>query len=440
MKNHTIFCALFFILSNQALAQIKCQELFQQPLVLVSKKNFSPLYKEIIEKAAAVRDNIHFSEVFSKNQKPDWTAYNNIAILLETIETANLSSIEKLSLKKELAQKNEALEQELNTSLNSPEFLAAYKIHLDNNYAFFNLLEKVSEKVGIRLFPRARLDLVLTNKETIKSAEDYLKKMNADFEKDFALTGHQNLEAYRQFVENVDPESKKLLSDIQNHLFVTIQRPESARFWVPLTGFQNQRTTGGSQGSYAPQLRDSSETTYLNMEKYDETSARFKVKNSAMNINSKESGLTRPMGDLYHYGTDHWIIKKNVLEKRATWIILNSLEATRYITDIPIEKRTVLNRAIPWKYHELILPYIEKTGSFHPKRNNPIYKMNNIIKSQGSSYFEVQILGNLSIDDMSALHFKGTPPDEKMMKLLKSKNIEVYDSRGEHPVIYTGGE
>ena len=266
--------------------------------------------------------------------------------------------------------------------------------------------------------------------------------MNEDFERHFELTGYKSMEEYRAFVESVNPESKKLLQDIQKHLFVTIQRPENARFWIPLTGFQNQRTTGSSGGAYDPGKRDKVEMTYLNLplEKYQAMSTRFKVKNAAMDIKSKETGLKREMAFLGQYGSDHWIVKESVLEKRATWTNMNSMAAVfNYIETVSSDKANILYRAIPWKYREFILPYIDKlSGSFIPKKNDPTYKMNDIIADRGDHHFEVQILGDLSIDDMSALHFKFNPPDQQMMKLLKSKNIEVYDARGEFPVKYEG--
>jgi hypothetical protein len=434
------FSLLIFALSP-VFAQQSCEALFDRSPQLISKKNFSEAHKIISTQVESIKDDLKFMDIFIKLQRADWNSYKLVSDLLVTLEAAPLSNIEKLSLKRDSIKRNEEYEILLKQSLADPQYLENYKKHIDDNYNYFLLLEKVNEKIGAQVFPHARLDLVVTNRETIKQGEAQLKIMNEDFERHFELTGYKSMEEYRNFVESVNPESKKLLQDIQKHLFVTIQRPENARFWIPLTGFQNQRTTGTSKGSFNPKNRDDAEKTYLNMEKYQSMSTRFKVKNAAMDIDFKETGLKRNMNYLNQFGTDHWVIKESVLEKRATWTPMNSLEAAQYIKSLPNEKINILNRAIPWKYRELVLPYIKKeAGQFDLTKNNSIYKMNDIISNESyyKQYFEVQILGDLSLDDMSVLHFKSNPPDQQMMKLLKSKNIEVYDARGEFPVKYEG--
>ena len=173
MKKYTIFYMLFCLASNQALAQSTCQELFERLPVLISKENFSSLYRETLEKTNLVRNNSDFAAIFSQNQKPGWTAYNSVSILLKMLESPlylKLPNIEKLALKKEFSQNNAILEKQLDESLKSPEFLEKYKKHIDENYAFFALLEKINEKSEVSLFPRSRLDLTVSNRETILQA------------------------------------------------------------------------------------------------------------------------------------------------------------------------------------------------------------------------------------------------------------------------------
>lgn len=443
MKKYTIFYALFFVVSNQAFAQMSCESLLDRAPVLVAKKNFSKSYQLALEQIRTVRDSESFAAVFSENQKPDWHAYNNISILLQTLESPayiKLSNIEKLSLEKEFSVKNAELKKMLNESLSKPEFLEAYKKQIDENYAFFALLEKVNEKAGVPVFPKARLDLTVSNRETIAQGEKLLIDLNNTFEKDFAEhSGFKSLEEYKKTAENFDETAKRTVELLEDQVIVAMHRPDNARFWIPLTGFQNQRVTGSSKGYLGGDYRSQAESALLRMPKEDfiKNSVRFMPKYAEVIVGTEVKDIKNGRG-ADQYGNDLWIIKKSTVKKRATWTPQDSLGPGGYGTHA-----TALDGFLPWSFRLLATPYlhnyIKNYKQFYPDSGLNDLKIKSDTWRYGSSYMEVQIFGDVSINDVEAFHFRAVPPDADFMKMLKSKNIKVYDARGEHPVIYTGG-
>ena len=444
MKKDIFFYILFFLVSNQASSQSLCKELFNRPSIIDSKENFSPLYHDIIKKANAVRTKFNIVSVFTRYEKPSWEAYNSVSNLLNALESSSykkLSTVEKNSLKNEFTQKNISIEKWVNNSLNKPDFLEKYKKYVDENYAFFNLLEKINEKIEVRIFPRARLDLVPTNFETVQQAENLVANLNNDFKKDFAeRSGYRNLEEYKEIAKNFDEFSKRALDILDKHTLVAIHAPENVRSRIPLTGFQNQRATGTSLGNLDPTLRNKAESNLLmtNQSDYEKNSVRLMPKYGEVIV---DPGLIGRYQKANMYGSDLWIIKKSVIEKRATWTPEDSLRSGSAV-------RKVLNKIdgfIPWNFLGLATAYIH-----YPLKNANIFKSRWIkdelsFKSETwdnvDDYLEVQIFGDISIDDVSALYFRENPPDQKMMRYLKSKKIEVYDDRNKEgrPVKYTVG-
>lgn len=443
MKKYTIFYALFFAVSNQAFAQLSCASLMEGKPALVSKANFSEAYRDIINKTNAVRDNAVFTSIFSENQRPDWNAYNNISILLKTIESDSfrpLSNIEKLSLKNEFKKKNATLEQSLSDALKNPDFLEAYKKHIDAHYALFELMKKVNDILDVPVFPKARFDLTISNAETKRQGEKILSDLNESFAKDFAEhSGHKSLEEYKEFVRNHDETSKKIVDLMEDHVLVAMHRPENARFWIPLTGFQNQRVTGSSKGALTPDGRNQAESNLLLLDQneYVKNSVRFMPKYAEVIVG-------RDIADIQNgkwadgYGSDLWIIKKSVLEKRATWTPTDSLSP-----GIRYRASSKVDGFIPWSFRSLATPFlynsIKANKLFQPAGIFEPLKFNNSNWSFGDYYTEVQIYGDVNINDVAALHFRGNPPDAEMMTYLKSKNIEVFDDRTGKPVKYIGG-
>lgn len=443
MKKYTIFYALFFVVSNQAFAQLSCESLLDRAPVLLAKKSFSKIYTEILSQVNMMRSDAGFDGVYSAQRNPDWNAYNNVSNLLKTLESPlynKLTNIEKLSLKKEFSLANESVEKWLAEALKDPNFVSTYKIHLDKNYSFFELLEKVNSKVGVSIYPDVRLNMVLSNRETIIQGEKLLTQLNKDFNKDFVeLSGYKSLEEYKKKAQTFDETSKKTADLLENQVLVAMHRPENARFWIPLTGFQNQRITGSSRGTLSPHYRNQAEAHLLkvNQTDYEKNSFRLMPKYAEVILGREVTDLKN--GDsASHYGSDLWIMKKSVVEKRATWTPIDSLSP-----GLQGAATNKLNGFIPWSFRSLATPFlysqIKNYKMFNPNGSLSELSFNSQKWNYGGYYMEVQIYGDVSINDVSALHFRANPPDAEMMKYLKSKNIEVFDDRRGQPVKYTGG-
>ncbi len=57
-----------------------------------------------------------------------------------------------------------------------------------------------------------------------------------------------------------------------------------------------------------------------------------------------------------------------------------------------------------------------------------------------SEYLETQIFGDLSLNDVSALYFQKNLPNQELVKILKDKNIKIYDYRNKQPILYEGAK
>ncbi len=126
--------------------------------------------------------------------------------------------------------------------------------------------------------------------------------------------------------------------------------------------------------------------------------------------------------------------KKSVLESRATWTPENSLA---FLKNNFNAFKPHLYQSIPWKFRSLIVPFFEKIISgFGPSIIKEEFEINLTKNNIFNKYFEVQDLGNLSLDDIEASHFKGNPPDTEFFEYLKKKKIKVFDACGESLILY----
>ncbi|MEZ0393323.1 MAG: hypothetical protein ACAH59_13975, partial [Pseudobdellovibrionaceae bacterium] len=296
----------------------------------------------------------------------------------------------------------------------------------------------------LKILPIPDLSLVKSDAVLKADAKKILKNLEKITDSTFHLSGHENLKAFEEYAANHNELTKKRLDLIQNHLVVAMHRPERARFWIPLAGFQNQRITGSSNGSLfadskpgATSGRDEVEATLTStdQEQYISLSGRLKPNYAEARPDSSITDV-RPGDSAAHYGSDLWIIKKSVLEQRSTWTPQDSLGPGTY----PKRNQSFDDIFIPWKYRSLMIPFsLSEPYSFRASGRDENFKLENLKRwSNGSRYFEVQIFGPLTIDDVQAFHFQKNPPDKELYDLLKSKNIEVWDERQWPPKPYHG--
>lgn len=314
----------FFLILNILIAfqksysQVKCKSIFLDNFETINlKSEKTTLAKMQIEKINESILKIHSTFNFELNLenmiKPDWTHYQALSDLDNLLKTVNRKNNFKLP-NNELIVLSLKIENELKHKLDDSEFKANYWKYIDRSYSFFEKLEQVNKKLGMNIFPTESIKLVPSNAETIEQAEKLLQTLNNNFEREFEVTGHKNLDEYKKYAVNFSSETKKLIQLFETDAVVALHRPESARFWLPITGFQNQRTTGSSNGCLNEEYRNTAEAsaTNINIVNYQKLSVRF-MPNYAEVLISPQNREIKKYSRASFYGSDLWIIKKSVV-------------------------------------------------------------------------------------------------------------------------------
>ncbi len=388
---------------------------------------------------------------------PTWENYNIIQQLLMNAEKVKLSANERSELIHFISNSSSQIAhlRKLTIELNSKqkEYSAENLYNqtarfLDNNIAYFKLLQKVNEALGLDVFPIPNLQDLPKDSDLIVEAEALVKKLEHEVSSKFVNISKlefKNLREFNKFVASQSEYSAKLIRLTQKNLLVAMHRPESARFWVPIAGFQNQRVTKSSNGSYYEETktlrnvsdRDTAESrlTQIPLEKYIVKSARFKP-NYAEARPDHSQDLLMPGTTAAGYGSDLWVMKDEVVEKRSTWTPKDSLGPGLW----QINNQGFDDVFVPWKFRSLMTAFLNEPGHFRPSIANHKLELNSFRWLSGSSYFEVQIFGPLNIEHVKAFHFQNTPPNKAFYELLKSKNIEIMDERSWPPKPYNGEE
>lgn len=424
--------------------------LAQQCVDLFSNKKEPRLEKiEDSEKLVQIRQQLNtllestsFKHVFNGRQKPSWQDYNALVQIQKLIlgndsvkRIKYLNTEEKIILQAGLKEPLEIAKTQIDSQLRS----ADYKKFLDDHYAWFKMLERINEIAGIELLPTANLSVLRSNEKLTKDAEKIIQDLEANFKDTFKSSGHENFEEFKKYTRDFSPDMRRKMDVVEKGLVVGMHRPESARFWIPITGFQNQRITGSSNGRMDPELRDRAEANLIEQpfEKYSPLSARLKPNYAEARphmTNTTDTAITNAI----HYGSDIWVFKNKSIESRSTWSPKDSLSPGSYSGS-----NTWSSHFIPWKYKALMTPYW-KDSNFRPTTISTVFKLeitdSNRWTRSGSSYFEVQVWGPSTIDDIQAFIFKKNPPDKEFYQYLVSKNIEVWDERKWPAKKYTGDE
>jgi hypothetical protein len=431
------FLVLALAYSSNAFSA-QCKNLF-------SDKNLFPIEKiEDSEKLISLKNSTtqllssdRFKLVFSGSTEPRWNDYNDLLQLQKLIlgnqeknKIKFLTPIEIILLKIELAPFVDHIIHSQNLINKSPEERKKYNKFLDTHFAWFKLIESINESAGFNIFPDAGLSKLPTTEKLKQDGADIVRRLEKVFNKTFSNTGHKDFAEFEKYLRAFSDEAVKKYAVTKNKLVVAMHRPESARFWIPISGFQNQRATGSTGGYKGTEGRDRGEAnlTGLNIEDYVPLSNRLKANYAEARPDVSVSEY-KPITAANLYGTDIWVFKKDVAEKRATWTPEDSLS--------PAWRDTAKNiwdsHVIPWKFRSLITPYwLNKTSTYKPDTVPNDFKLelnNGRWSKRGIYYFEVQIWGPSSIDDIQSFIFQKTPPDKNFYELLKSKNIEVWDER-----------
>lgn len=439
MKKTFLTACLTFIISDLALAAPVCSDLFNEKIEkkkYITEKNKSiskstlklePLIKKLLIENSAITD------IFI-GKRPSWEDYKVVSDILNIIsknEKILFNENDHIYLLKISQEKNNEIQQAISSFIEDKKSLKSYKKHLDENYSFFKILAEINLKIGEKIFPEARLDLVPTNEQTIKQAKNFLSSLNKEFHDNFQLFGHESYEKFTEFAKNVDDTAKKGIHLLDNHLIVAMHRPENARFWLPLTGFQNQRTTKSSRGYYDSESlgRSTAESnlTGIPLKDYTKKSVRF-MPNYAEAIPDLLKTNITVSSYADQYGSDIWVLKTENIKNRSTVSPTDSLGYGYNYS----KGENVLQKFIPWSYKNILIDYLYNKlleNTYYPSDKSNKFNLKNDTWKSGSAYTEVQIFGSLTLDDVAEFRFRKNPPNKELIQILKSKNIKIYDDR-----------
>jgi hypothetical protein len=431
MKKYVL--SYLLLISTTSYAGMSCESLFEKKSSTILEKR--PISAEVQANLSELISEVYkldLEKSYKQLIKIDWDKYVALNKLNDYIKLEKISqqTVETYSLLAYFGVESKIISNEINELLKNEDYKLQYQKHLDRNYSFYKMLENINQQLGINVFPKARFDLVPTNEQTISEAEALVKRLNEDYEKDFKLTGYKNLEEYRNYAMNHSKTAQLAVDILQDHTIVALHRHEKARPWLVSSGFQNQRVTGSSSGTLSENFRNDYESacTDIPLLEYKDKSVRF-MPNYAEAIASFDTEYKNGDG-ADKYGSDLWIIKKDVVSKRATLTPGDSMARGRE----QMESKNALNNFIPWSQRiltagSLLSKLVYNQYRYDNQAND--FKVNLQRWSKiGWGYFEVQIFGALTLDHVEAFYFKRNPPDVEFANLLRSKNIKIYDARG----------
>ncbi len=434
------FLIVILLFSFKSYAANQCMDLFKDSQKTVSLTN-AELNDLTIEIDAFIK-SYELPYIITGALKPNWNDYNKLMGLIEKTENLDEVQINKIAVNMKFASKiiSESTKDIIEQIKAVESKNKVFNRFLDYNYSYFILLEQLNIKLKSQIIPVPSFKEIPTEKQLIDDGIKIVKNLEKIVKTRFAETGFENMKALETELLKHDPKLKGLLKLVEKDLVVTMRRPENGRFWIPIAGFQNQRITGSSKGYYGQDsngehisMRDEDESrlTSIEIKEYVNSSPRLKS-NYAEARPSFESHIEFK-SDAGQYGPDLWIIKKNVIKERATWTPQDSLRNGDY-------------KFIPWLHRKFMTLF---AGSDYLEHNKFMaddsildFKNENSLLGwkRGRSYFEVQIFGPLSINDVEAFHFTNNPPDKKLYELLKSKGIKVFDTRNNQNKEYFGEE
>ncbi len=313
-----------------------------------------------------------------------------------------------------------------------------------------------------------------------------LQKLELDFSKSFDRTsGYGSFEKFSASMHSMkQSEVQALLKTLEKEEFdIVMARPESTRESILRNElFSNShvtKTTLGDSGrpelgegiEEAVQRRLKMEATYLGMNPSDYRLLpdTQKVKYAAIRkLKTVQKSINRI---LKTYGSDLWVFKKNKIRDRTTFVIGDSLDRLQYNPKfgyqvIDNDRSKWDQYFIPYRYREVIVP--EATLAF--KAGGEIAVMNaanaakykeafsklgysefmkysrtqyphpysngEAVYHNGNKYVESQIFGDLGLNDVESFEFSKNPPAGDFLELLRKKDIEIIDQRGETPKIF----
>jgi len=197
----------------------------------------------------------------------------------------------------------------------------------------------------------------------IAQAQEWLKGQEQRFEAFFPQTGFTRVADLRSALANYDETAKKLVDLFDSgNVEIAMNRPESARWWVPRVGFLNQRTTGTSRGTLDNDWRNHTESALMGKSLAEYSATDDQLKPTYGYLKPVPGDDLRQSQSAKQYGTDVYVFKPDRVNNRLTWtagdslgIVPRSFDATA-----PGYPHSWREFFIPWKYRLLLVPDLLK--------------------------------------------------------------------------------
>lgn len=308
-----------------------------------------------------------------------------------------------------------------------------------------NLVLQLNEQLPTRL--RLAVRRIIPDERPAKlkrDAQELVKASEQRFEQLLPTSGHQSLGEFRTAYGQGELQQKLLTIMAEERFQMTMRRPENARWWVPKVGFQNLFVTGSSKGYYTPTGRNHVEAGWTGekFESYEKLDNELKPKYGSFRVNPEE-GLKPANGDA-SYGSDIYILKKDRLRDRTTFNYGDSNGRIAQGTGSGWENRTHTATAwdqmfIPYSHREMLAPFME-SGAKAGLGNRPTLPSESTLKTSWAGslpYFEIQVFGQVTLEDVEMFEFKGTPPSGEFLAELQRHKIKIVDGSTWPPTPWT---
>lgn len=306
-----------------------------------------------------------------------------------------------------------------------------------------NRLLPINMRFAFKPLPvdKNKADFVQQGRDAVKVLEGIVLE---SLQKNADPTQQMTFEEYlRIFGE--EPGLKEKIEFIENekNTDFAMNRPESARWWVPKVGFQNQRVTGSSKGSMDPGYRDYVESTRGSgiLEIYKTMDADLKQKYGLL-LHSVAAGKAAPLSQATNYGSDTYTFKKAAVRDRLSITVGDSFGnvegSSAFYGNRNLPEATNKHwhqHFMPWSLRSLLGPMIDvNSTSIVPGGNygsNSTFTVGGkkYVHPGGYAYVEVQYWGPMTLREVEAFIFRGTPPSGDFLAALQAHQVKIFDAR-----------
>jgi hypothetical protein len=277
-----------------------------------------------------------------------------------------------------------------------------------------------------------------------EKAIQLVQKQTEDFKKYFPSSGFASLEDFDNAVKGSGEAATQLLNRIKNDEFrVAMRRPNSARWWIPKVGFQNQYVTGSSRGFSGKQGRYAVEASLLHRQYADyaplddDLKPKYGYLAPRPEIDSRSSATSG-------YGDDIYYFKKERIKDRITWTPGDSLnrlssKASNVLSGEVAQVDVWDQTFIPWSHRDLMIQAMQDLTEYQESVSlSAHYNSTFQRKAMASDYYiEIQYWGPINLDDIDTFEFTYEPPEGEFLQELQKRGIKIRDASVTPPKDWT---